>query len=489
MRINIFLIILFVGLNSWSAEYYRDNPPPFRFLGSNQGSVGSCQSEADVAALESVFWEMGHNVRLSAFYRHAFNWKNATQEELDDPDANLALTYSAADHDLLNKMGGVVPDFMMPDSTYGFEIPDYPVKRIPVSQVLVGDPSYKPFNVEVDYYTFQPGKSYSRTIEDLKKLVETNQAISLGIKSTILQGFRFNHASGLLRSTFEINDEVLGDSTHAVSVVGYDDSLYSDYAFSRPGALIVKNSWNSSWDIKSILGGDSYASEEDLAKLRYKISPGKNLPGYYAIPYALIDRLVANGNKVRFRHYKMDFHGFAAQYDQLQKNYEVVIAPYQCGRNTPKAEKATKKSRRMIQELGETLKHAAYKQTIGEDYSQENDKIFDAIDCQVVYASDECNEKYEFKRAFFSRNLTTGVDRATDFYNGKFNDFYCFHGIKDFNTPDYIYPNINHYQDRKILQTINEVTADDRSIMGWWSFMQSLYNWEVSNYVEANPKS
>lgn len=490
MKQLVALIIAFAPLfSATAAEFYRDNPPPYRFMGSDQGNVGSCQAEAEVAALESVFWEMGRSVKLSSFHRHALNWEDEDLNSPENVDADLKLHYTKEDREVLSNLGGVIPYYMLPDVTFGFD-PNKTGVRVGISKIVVTDPNYKAFAVKNDHFTFLPNWANTRSVDHLKQAVESNSAVMLTFQPNILMGYAYDHTTGLLKKGINLEDYAKLDSSHAVSVIGYDDSLYSDYGFSRAGALIIKNSWNSKDRIEETLNPAYQLPTEEFNKMRGKISQVTNLPGYYAIPYALIDMIVANKKSVGFKMVSMDFQGFADQHDALLNNYEVVAAPFVCGPPLSDVSHVRNLARENVMLFGEIMNRAMFKQSVGQDYSAESDEVMEMMRVQMEFATGYYGYRPDkFSYAFLSQNKTTNVDRVADFYQGKFNDYYCFGGTTDFNDPDHIYPNINHYNDSRFNKALGEFSVDVFSLINWWVLVQSLYNTEIDGHVDVQPES
>ena len=487
--IKYIVLLLLFCLQAQSAEYYRSNPPPYRWLGTDQGNVGSCQAEADIAAIESVFWHLGHTVQLSTFYRHAFNWQNETEHKLKNDEYSLRLTYSPEDKALLQKLGGIVPHYFLPDDTAAY-LPNETGNRVSLSKMIVVDPTYKPFNVQQSSLTFFPGYSNSISIQAVKSLVQSNVAVSLAINASILSGQNFNEVTGLLKRDTSLDSYAKEDATHAVAVIGYDDSLYSDYGYQTPGALIIKNSWNNMSRIKltQMTKVKDYETESALHRMKYKISPREILPGYYAIPYELIKKIVANKKEVYVRRYDLDYSAFSNQYNLLMPKYKVVAAPFNCRMPSKYVESTKNLTKELIIKFGRVLKQALFKQAQGQNTKLESDWLFGIIHKQTdPYALDNFDES-KFSYALLTQNKELNIDRVKDFYEGKFNDYYCSgFPAEIYNTQTYIYPNIEHYSNRQFQNVLDELTADTHSIAGWWNFMQTLYNLEENDDLTTIP--
>ncbi|HUP56299.1 MAG TPA: hypothetical protein VM598_02525, partial [Bdellovibrionota bacterium] len=335
------VLLLVIGLSTAvdasAAEYYRRNPQK-RFLGSNQGNVGSCEAESDVAALESVFALQNLPVKLSTFYRHAKNW---VDNESHPSFPGALLRYNAEDKALIARAGAIVPDFMLPEDAEGFNPYDTGT-RPHVSQMAVVDSSYVPaeqMGFKKDWWSFKPGYSNTRDLNALKAEVAAGKAVTVSIITGPFKHMKFHPLTGLLTAKYdrakiaaEAGEDffVTRETTHALAVVGWDDSLYADHGYSTPGALIIRNSWNSA-EAVAAAGFGPYPLEQirDLQAFKFKLTPNEVLPGYHAVPYEyFLDH--ARVQKGGYDTFSLDYNRFANEYSRLAANYEVVTAPYAC---------------------------------------------------------------------------------------------------------------------------------------------------------------
>jgi hypothetical protein len=477
---NISWIVPIVALQSaFGAEYYRPNAQS-RFFGQNQGNVGSCAAEADVAALESVFSSKNMPVRLSTHYRHVFNWKDKDLSKHND----LMIQLKEADQNLMKRAGAFVPDYMMPETGEGFGA--RAGVRPYISDIAIVDPEFphlSSFGFSEGYFSFKPGYSNSSSLDRLKAEVAAGEAVVTSIHGAFLINHtnRWNPQTGLLRAPYRqaeteaaIGKKVSDQTTHAVAVVGYDDSIYRDHGYRVPGALIVRNSWNSSELIKaSGYGPFSRETEDALASFRYKLHPSVNLPGYYAIPYDyFLDMAAAQMGD--YKVYKLDFGRYAESYAKFESRYSVVRVPYVCESNGGFDVLMSNTARRKVQWFGDTL--ASLKATSDAATIQRFNKQLN----DFLHSESKARWMTEgafslFKYALMPSNSTLGVNRAVEFYQGKFNEYYCGSPRVEGRKGTGVWPYVQHFQSSSVSQAISELSSSATSRSAWFKFINGLY--------------
>ncbi|NDG85215.1 MAG: hypothetical protein EBX52_09305, partial [Proteobacteria bacterium] len=167
---------------SFAGEYYPERLAP-RLLGTSQGLAGDCMAEAEVNALEQAFAIRGLPVRLSLFYRHAFNWRS---KSFTAPDLRLAL--DDADQRLMDRAGGMIPEYMWPEDGKGY--PEVDTKRPHPARIVAFDPAFPVFDsfgFKREWQGFAPGYSNSIDLDTLKRRIAGGEAITLSIHGDLLE--------------------------------------------------------------------------------------------------------------------------------------------------------------------------------------------------------------------------------------------------------------------------------------------------------------
>ncbi len=350
-HLNIFLfLICFVGVREFScADQYYPRSISVRLYGTDQGNVGDCLAQAQVGALEQAFVNRGVAVRFSLFHRHAFNWREKTQELQKEVSLNL----NDADQGLLQKIGDFIPEYMWPEDTEGFSPRDTGMRPQPSDSIVWVDgfPRINDFSYQSTFSSFAQGFRNTSDLNGLKQAIASGHAVILSVHGAILMelvegGVSFNRKTGLLSSKYsreaaEKNihqlsqeDNFVTGMNHSVAVIGFDDSLYADGTYETPGAIIIRNSWNDSGAIQTVRSSALEEETKELKKFRFKLAP-VNLPGYYAIPmqYIVDMQNATNGDKKGiggFTTISMDYVSYNRTYLDFQSRYKTVIAPYAC---------------------------------------------------------------------------------------------------------------------------------------------------------------
>lgn len=464
MKTLVSLLVLFTAANVWGAAVYPVTTPD-RYLGAQQGNTGSCAAEAEVGALEHAFAARGMSVRLSTYYTHAFNWKGQSSTSKSD----ITQTYAPADTDLFNRLGPIIPAFMLPEDGRGFR-PESVGDRLPISQSVIdgtGFPGPGTYGFQEQFMSFHPG--YSNTVRDigaLKAAVAQRLAVTLSIDAEILH--MMDKFTGLLNQPYvtsafyekvkaydEKEKQKIG-TNHAVAVVGFDDSLYADQGFPNPGAFIIRNSWNENGYVSGYFAKID-KSNPAQAQMRAKISPEINEPGYYALPYQYVIDLINRqnpGERVGDGGYQIlniNFNAFYSYYVDHSGKYEILRVPYVC--NWDRAQAQVRRfaaiERRRSSAQGEALAAATI-------------DLRDFINRQRLNAAGAA-----FQYATISRLKDGRVDRAADLYEGRLNSFYCSGAIGPV-IPEAI-RSLPEFKER-----VREVSLDPQGSKSWMRFFQFL---------------
>jgi hypothetical protein len=482
------VILLGSAVEAVGAEVYPKRPIT-RIFGTSQGNVGDCWAEADIAALESAFSERGYDIALSLYYRHAFNWSAADPNEIKKKQGINKLDYSDQDRKAFATFGPIIPQYMWPEDGEG--INTYRTGTRPhVSEAAVIDQDFIPANRFgfTEFTTvYVSGYSNSGSLSLLKANIDARNAVTLNIHSALFQPmnfdlFNWNKTTGLLDSKYSLSllkaaiarESADGNFTntidHAVAVVGYDDSLYADQGYPMPGALIVRNSWN---DLAEIMAAryDSAIEDKtlaDLRKMRLKIS-SSNLPGYYAIPYQYImDIISQNPTAMFFRTKNLDYAGFAAQYQKLEKRYTTIIAPFSCSSALESAFSPAKRAMRDVKQVRRDLELIRDNKTPVAIKKQLKSEIKNIINREASPKLLAPVDASKFSYAKIARNSFRGEDRVSDFYSGKYNTYYC----NEMNPK--IWPDNAIAEQPEFKEAISAISEDPNSPSSWLRYFMAL---------------
>jgi hypothetical protein len=401
MTRTLFSIIALVAWSTTQADAIYPTRPPVRYMGQNQGQVGSCETEAEIGALENTFARLGHDVRLSTWYRHVKIWQqNKPEDRKSGITLGLDENYTAADTNLLNHTGALIPDYMWPEDGGGFDLWSVAVARPRVSEQAVIDPAFptaESLGFSEAYFNFNPAQ-----IPAMRAAVAEGAAVVLDLPYGILRDNLFDEVTGILIKPYSTAEyaSALDSEIHAVAVVGFDDDLQ---------AWIIRNSWNSP-DIVMQTSQNTYTSSQlqNLLKMRLKFS-ARNLPGYYALPYQFVVDMAAK-NLGAWRKFNLNYGAYASAYYQFAGKYRVVLAPYSCDAD----------------QVHDTLQ--AYKDGVAQVQaaSDERQKRYFRGQLESLYFAEATRSTgYTFSYAKLVVNDSMGVDRVAQFYDGAFDSYYC----------------------------------------------------------------
>lgn len=346
----LFFLLVPAGLK---AEPVYPSKVPIRLFGSDQKEVGSCQAEAEVAALEHAFIARNFPIQLSTFYRHAYNWMDRSTAS-----SSVLQLYGPGDRDVLKTFGPFVPLSFLPEDARGYP-QVYGRKRPPIQALGIFLSGFSKLPITYQDFSFEKGNgqgwvyreggdpALNRHVPEgsfaqLKELIRQNHPVTVSIHGDLID-FYMSRSTGLMtrpyeRSMFPSDPKTYVDEiNHAVAAVGFDDSLYGGQ-----GALIVRNSWNTNSEIRQALVAEDSSDPEVQAALesfRYKISP-MNLPGYFAIPYGYfldMENLPSWTEGVsrgagRFRLIRVDYNSVYNVYQSFQDRVKIYAVPFVCDR-------------------------------------------------------------------------------------------------------------------------------------------------------------
>jgi len=428
----VFLALLMTSF-SFAGEYYPARLAP-RLLGTSQGRAGDCMAEADVNALEQAFAIRGYPVRFSLFYRHAFNWR--TQSTLD---SGLKLLLDDGDQRLMDQAGGLIPEYMWPEDGKGF--PEVDSFRPQPARAAVFDPAFphtNAFGFKQEWKTLTPGFSHSIDLATVKFMISIGEAITLPIQGALIAPpaslpWTASPVTGLLGGRYSmdalktlLNGKPLDQTLdHQVQVVGFDDSLYADGTYTVPGALIIRNTWNSDYTNHAVFDPDENRRHAaDLQKFRLKIH-STNLPGFYAIPFQyLVDLAAEKAGLIVV--YSINYRDYAAAYLQFRDRYQMVNAPYACESRNPfdGDSWSAARVRDVIRHYREWLRIYRDPVSTAEQIRAARTGILELAREAASDFSQPWNSKF-IHYAKLSRNRAGGPDRIREFYSGAFKSYYC----------------------------------------------------------------
>ncbi len=483
-KIAVFAANAALAVNATAADYYRPNPQS-RLLGTNQGNVGSCQSEAEVAALESVFSSKNLPVRLSPFYRHVKTW--AGEDLSKNPDVMQKIT--DADRQLVASAGDFVPDYMWPEVGEGFN-PSGTGIRPSVSEAAIIDPEFPTINslgFTRTPLTFKPGHSNSGDLNRLKAEVAAGKAVTVSMHGALMFDPNFNQLTGLISKPYRKADmeakmgrKLADKTTHAMAVVGFDDALYADHGYRVPGALIVRNSWNSAAYVKASGYGPFPSDvEKALNSFRYRLHPSLNLPGYYAIPYDYFLDMAADGQGW-FYVMDLNYSAYADAYSRFQNRYEVLHLPFVCegtgfGSDIPRGR---------VKAFGEGIEKLRSDALKEADRKALTKELLAFLRTEAKSRSIQAGRMPLFKYATVPVHSGLGINRAVDFYQGKFAEYYCGQGRVSGQPRTGVWPYASHFQSGALSQAFAALSANPGSVDAWFKFIHGLYSQGAHNAVE-----
>jgi hypothetical protein len=497
MKPYFYLLILLFGIPAHSAEIYP-NALGFRLFGTNQGVFGDCQTEAQIHAMENAFLSRGIAVRLSLFYTHAATWADKKPEV----QKSVGLKINDADQRLIARAGKIIPEYMWPEDSNGINQDQMlnTTIRPHVSDAVVWDeefPSTSAFGYSEEFKTFQKGWRNSSNFDELRAQVAARNAVTVSIHSSILY-LPWNKKTGLLQKKYKWDDllkylskdsKVEDQVTHALAVVGFDDSLYADGGYTHPGAFIVRNSWNDASEIRAINEPPTKDDLLSIKSMRLKIGT-ENLPGFYAIPYDYFYDLMSqqsSDGKIGmggFRVYNLNYVQYGKYYDRFQNRYEEITVPYVCDgispwQDFPDSMDARNSLTQFMISL-ETIKNSPNKNDrIAAKNFVENFAYIQSVNRVLLTYSDDSPK---FSYAKLSRTKDKKTDRIADFYSGKFSQYYCnLYSVSD-NTK--VWPYLKHYQNPVYEKALVSMAKNGSDYKSWIKTLRVLGEMKVQDDFE-----
>ena len=431
MNLNLIpLLLVLVPAAAQAEAYYPSRLAP-RLLGTSQGQVGDCESEADVNSLEQAFALRGLPVRLSLFYRHAFNRR--------DPNTHTSISHldlNAGDQQLMTKIGGILPEYMWPEDGRGY--PEVTSKRPHPSQMIVYDPELPntdQFGFKIERKTLSPNFLDSIDLGTLRRLISSGEALTLSIHGALLQpsnaSWSFDHQTGLIRGKYSLTSLYLAlggtplkeGVNHAVQIVGFDDQLYADGTYNTPGAILIRNSWNTDELSSDTLNANPIpGADGDLRKFRLKLH-STNLPGFYAIPMQyLMDMISLNFANIKIL--TLNYQAYSDTYLRLKSRYQIFTAPFACEKKNP-----FDADYFIPAPIRESIKnYRGWVKTYRNPKSTPDQiKLIRQSIQDLSQKAAESLSRPWFPKEIYYATLSSSVsgNRVNDFYSGKFTSYYC----------------------------------------------------------------
>jgi hypothetical protein len=458
---RVYLFAVFALMPSFAfAEAIYPPPPDIRPEGMQQGSVGSCMAEAETAAMENAFRLRGMAVTVSSYHAHAFNWRDAIHQ------LGIYQEYAADDVALFNHFGRFIPRYMLPEDGRGFY--HGATDRPAVSELGVYDfefPSAAQTGQGVTDYFFIPGYSNSVGVEQLKQFVREQKAVTISIQGGLFTEEVYNWQTGLMARPYAPKPVVKNDRSldvnHAVALVGFDDELVAAEG-AAPGAFIIRNSWNENekiysrafiYDPSALMGKD----RQEFYRMRAKINPAKVDVGYFAVPYQYISHLASQGDGGA-RVFSIDFQAFYNAYTQFKNRYEVRALPYFCD---------TRSQEYILNQYTSLLAGLR-----GTDMAKK--KM--AMTALTALSSRRLQTRGDWPGLRVARIAQSkSKSRVTDFYQGKFADYYCARPGSEFG------PDIGILSKPDFQSALQLLDTDWTGLGTWLATYKSIYNYLGEN--------
>lgn len=470
--------------------HYRINPHP-RTYGMNQGNVGSCAAEADVAALESAFSFRKLGVRLSTFYRHAYNWRRPpTPEEGDEMRemrASTRLDLQEEDRNLLEATGPIIPDFMLPEDGEGLNTDKTGIRTNPSRIATI--PSIwvnaKRLGFSERIYSLTFGKneySNSADLGTLKALLENGSAITLSINLQALICLKLKERTGEVEEIYQkekvekcLNAPLAKtEPDHSVAVLGFDDSYYQHLGGS--GALFIRNSHNKNEVISTTDEADQDRPKSkllDVGKFKQQTLLNENHPGYYAIPYEFLrDSFPMNIFKI----IDLDFDAFASMYQKFRPLYQIQYVAFAC--------EALAGPYIVLSSARSALQHVMKLKSSPLDQKEFEETWNEILQEESSTRSPTDSTEPKFQIAKLSIGpvgpLSLEADRALEFRQNKFSRYYCPPRSRD--GQEYlrgVWPGAKFYSELTEVQ--DRLSESPYSYSAWDEYLKKLIQLGVPN--------
>lgn len=474
LSISLLTLTCLMGLSNRAKadEFYPSNPF-LREFGTDQGNVGDCAAQAEVGALENAFLARGYEVKLSLFYTHVVNHLQIEPHLLETQQEHLHLNINDDDRAIVSHVGEILPNYMWPEDELGYN-PHFAGMRPHLSEVAAIDPSFphtSQFGFSKTDQSFHRPFFRRYNLNVIKNAIRARKAVVLSIHGELMQSReKWNLTTGLLRAPYRWSDlvakQLLADGKgdmvagidHAVAVVGFDDTLYADSGYVIPGAFIVRNTWIDAEEVAAILDEKTNQNITDARMMRLKFY-SKNLPGTYAIPYQYFIDLLNYDTHDGFygiggwKLYNLDYAKYAQVYQDKSVGYEALEAPYDC------------ESRDGLSHSDAMAKDAVAR--FGEAIETGNTQS--AFDIASTESHLHNYDQPEFKYATLARNKRLGIDRVSDFYQGRFNTYYC-----PSDTGSTVWPYYRQTENPEFRAAITQIANEGNSTRSWWNFFIML---------------
>jgi len=423
-------LILFICLTSFNLTRALAESiypiPTWRFYGMDQQNVGSCQAHAEVNALEHSFATLGYPMHLSVFYRNSIVMARRKPEARNE---NHGLSQEEINY-LTSKNVDFIPNFMFPEDGQGRARDPRRKRPSVLKHAVINEgymnewPSVGFKEIYYDFRRFIPNTKLPHlgTVDTIKDHVRKKLALVISVHGDLLDRDNFDRYTGLLKVPFTTEMITLKSGkpyyeniNHALAIVGFDDSLYGGQ-----GAFIIRNSWAAGSKAASIR--KRIPNPEELAQLksfRLKISQ-KNLPDYFAIPYAYINSLISSSPKPScsrctngvssYRILDANYKTWFYLIEKFRPEYKIYHIPYTC--NYKFIASAINTFLKGVGEFKEGSEKSGMA-TMRKAYNREMQNYGDRGSSRISIAK------------LSSSTTLPDKNRLNDFLDGKLNSYYC----------------------------------------------------------------
>jgi hypothetical protein len=504
--------LLLGGASTLFAQNVLPTKLPLRTHGLIQYRAPSCQSEAEATALEYAFAERNMPVLISPWHRHLKVWEGKNLAGVRTYELN------GADQAAYNATGSIIPDYMWPGGDYrqGWTVGWRP-RISEMAQIDFSFPTDAQTGFDRQYKSWgrdANGRAYSNTsdINSLKSLIRAKdkQGITLSLHSVLLSKF-FDHTTGILKSndvytkskmisyfdqTSESSDfdrfaefekaareskglwsdeadepRFVKEINHAVAVVGYLERFYDGVLPvtrdngepTNTDAIIIRNSWNTEYDVYDNANAKDTAALERLRYPLYRSMSGtsgsQNLSGYYAIPVAYLQDLVnykwedGSGRTGTGGFYVTNlkyFEVFYEAYNRFAAQYSMKKVPFVCG------ESGKNRAKFDISDFG---------------YYIANGDRNSALEIAKEDAVPGYGLKFRLAQIPQRNGDTSMVQK---FLNGGFDSYYCSTNENVVTSFEQSWPGIKQFQTAPVWQGVEKISSISGSVLSWSSYYKAL---------------
>lgn len=373
--------------NSSQADSYYPASVPTRPEGIFQSGSPSCQSEAEINAMENAMARRAIFTKISRMH-----YDYAIKKISSSSQWEYRYRRDPVSDEIVDAYGAVVPEILSPNDSSGFYV-NVQASRpflIQLGEYFQSFPQTLPIEFSRDWY-----HSEGSPVDYLKRRIYRGEILTLSLNYDELGNYQDVKYGFTDYPNFRRKMSDLNKTNHSVALVGYDDDNQS---------FIIINSWNTYEGALAVKS--SHLDQAKLRQFRLKILR-ENHQAYYLIPYELIRDMGSVHGTVM----TLDMQSLAAAERAYRQKIGTAFAIFECDQG---------KWDRVISQIKTHLKYLRSGSQLEKEYSK---KYLDSM-LEEQVASTNPPIKY-LKLPYYLDGISRSEtpNRLDVFYNGEMTNY------------------------------------------------------------------